>query len=133
MQRIIYSESETKPFSKATRKARYEAEKGEGKRKVDVLVSVNPRKYRGVRQKRWGPSRWREGILRPHSDLVRDFCYGGGSLRYLRLSRDLSQGSQRADEFSSNPPSPFIDLKTVSSCDSGNQNLCSSIQVKEET
>ncbi|CAH8351588.1 unnamed protein product [Eruca vesicaria subsp. sativa] len=114
-------------------KARFKVEKGDGKRKVDVSVSENPRKYRGVRQKRWGPSRQREGILSPHSDLVRDIRYGGGSWYHLRLSRDSSHGSQRADEFSSSPPSPFIDLKTVSSCDSGNQNLCSLIQVKKET
>lgn len=69
---------ETKPSSsKPASKARCKPERGGGERKADVS---DPRKYRGVRQ------RQTVGILRggdkgffdTHSDLVRDFRYGGG-------------------------------------------------------
>ena len=72
---------ETKPSSssfKAARKARCKAEKGDGERKVDVSVSPNPIKYRGIYS---GGAKvlpgGDKGFFGPHSDSVMDFRYGG--------------------------------------------------------
>ncbi|CAF2272404.1 unnamed protein product, partial [Brassica napus] len=125
---------ETKPSSssfKAARKARCKAEKGDGERKVDVSVSSNPIKYRGIddggaKVLRGGD----KGFFGPHSDSYR---------AAIRL-----KGHNAQTNFLTPPPppslgeTPVIDLQTVSGCDSGNQSLCSltsvlRFNVKKET
>ncbi|KAF3523009.1 hypothetical protein F2Q69_00049685 [Brassica cretica] len=84
---------ETKPSSsKPARKARCKPERGGGERKADVS---DPRKYRGVRQRRWGSF---AAEIRDSSTRIR--IWSGTFATAEESSRDSTQRSQRSDEFS---------------------------------
>ncbi|KAG2324636.1 hypothetical protein Bca4012_039167 [Brassica carinata] len=141
---------ETRPSSsssstKAAGKARRKAEKGGGcgERKVDDVSSssANPVKYRGVRQRRWGTfaAEIRDSSTRTRIWLGTFSTAEEAAVAYDRAAIRL-KGHNAQTNFLTPPPSPpVIDLKTVSGCDSVNQqSLCSPtsvlrFNVKEET